>query len=100
MRLEKRWSNIHGSQKEEISNEVKDLIYDRETKSIKENMEPLFIQMPCNLPFELQPDQLMKIGKLRIMKSGKVILRIKNESGGNQQYIDMDVSQGITNNFY
>ena len=43
----------------------------------------------------------MKIGKLRIMSSGKVILRINNnESGEKQQYIDMDVSQGITNNFY
>lgn len=37
------------------------------------------------------------------MKSGKVVLRIINESGekgGNGEYIDMDVSQGITNNFY
>ena len=39
----------------------------------------------------------MKIGKLRIMKSGKVVLRIGNGSG---EHIDMDVSQGITNNFY
>lgn len=40
------------------------------------------------------------------MQSGKVVLRIFNESGekgenGEQrEYIDMDVSQGITNNFY
>ena len=45
----------------------------------------------------------MKIGKLRIMQSGKVVLRIFNESGEKgekREYIDMDVSQGITNNFY
>ena len=45
----------------------------------------------------------MKIGKLRIMQSGKVVLRIFNESGEKgekKEYIDMDVSQGITNNFY
>ena len=45
----------------------------------------------------------MKIGKLRIMQSGKVVLRIFNESGEKgekREYIDIDVSQGITNNFY
>lgn len=39
----------------------------------------------------------MKIGKLRIMKSGKVVLRIQNE---NKMFVDLDVSKGISNNFY
>lgn len=37
----------------------------------------------------------MKIGKLRIMKSGKVVLRIFDESGekgDKKQYVDMNVS--------
>ena len=59
--------------------------------------------MPCSLPFELDhtADNLLKIGKLRIMKSGKVILRIhdpKNVSHSN--FVDLDVSKGIMNSFY
>lgn len=56
--------------------------------------------MPCSLPFELNSaeDNLLKIGKLRIMKSGKVILRIRDPEG--TKYVDLDVSKGIMNSFY
>jgi hypothetical protein len=48
--------------------------------------------MPCSLPFK----DLGKIGKLRLMKSGKVILRVGNA----EKYIDMEVSKGIETTFY
>ena len=55
--------------------------------------------MPCRLPFDLpeDPAELLKIGKLRFHKSGKVVLRIQNPSG---EKIDLVVNKGITNSFY
>ena len=47
--------------------------------------------MPCSLPFK-QIKEMQKIGKIRLMKSGKVILRIGE--------IDLDVSKGIDTSFY
>ncbi len=45
--------------------------------------------MPCDLPFSIVQDDLTKIGKLRFMKSGKVVLRVNKRPN---EYIDMDVS--------
>lgn len=60
--------------------------------------------MPCTLPFDfnnkLNLNQLSKIGKIRFMKSGKVILRIKQEGDPEGKQIDLDVSKGIQNSFY
>jgi hypothetical protein len=51
----------------------------------------MLVQMPCCLPFQ-QVKQMQQIGKLRFMKSGKIILRIGD--------IDLDVSKGIDTSFY
>jgi hypothetical protein len=54
--------------------------------------------MPCSLPFNIESaEDLLKIGKLRFYKSGKVKLRIVNEKGEN---IDLLVNKGISNSFY
>ena len=55
--------------------------------------------MPSNLPFDLPTDhaELLKLGKLRFHKSGKVTLRIQNQTNGK---IDLVVKQGISNSFY
>lgn len=60
--------------------------------------------MPSSLPFnikELETGQnsLTKIGKLRLMKSGKVILRL-HQKGNDGEHIDLDVSKGIQPAFY
>lgn len=51
--------------------------------SLNQHNKPLFIQMPCRLPFKLPENQsdLLKIGKLRFHKSGKIVLRIQNDEG-------------------
>ena len=58
--------------------------------------------MPCSLPFELnsEVDNLLKIGKLRVMKSGKIILRIHDPNSSENKHVDLDVSRGIMNSFY
>lgn len=70
----------------------------RETKQA-EQQKPFLIQMPCTIPFDIPQDteSLLKIGKLRFHKSGKVVLRILNEKG---QKLDLLVNQGISNSFY
>uniref|UniRef100_A0A7S3CL14 Uncharacterized protein n=1 Tax=Strombidium rassoulzadegani TaxID=1082188 RepID=A0A7S3CL14_9SPIT len=56
--------------------------------------------MPSSLPFSVSNlKKLSKIGKLRFMKSGKVILRIQN-GGGEGEFIDLDVSKGIQTQFH
>ena len=58
--------------------------------------------MPTSLPFELENEktnQIIKIGKLRLMKSGKVVLRL-HTGNDNASYIDLDVSMGIQPAFY
>jgi len=55
--------------------------------------------MPSKLPFSLTSEEaksITKIGKLRFMKSGRVILRIQE----GDRSIDMDVSEGIPNQFF
>jgi hypothetical protein len=64
---------------------------DPSTSSIISSKEPMLLQMPCSLPFK-QVQQMQKMGKLRFMKSGKVILRIGE--------VDLDVSKGIETTFY
>ena len=39
-----------------------------------------------------------KIGKLRIMKSGKVVMRI--QLPGSDKFADLEINQGIQSNFY
>jgi hypothetical protein len=59
----------------------------------------MLIQMPYSLPFSVPNDTegLLKIGKLRMYKSGKLVLRITDEDNNT---VDLDVSAGIQNSFY
>lgn len=60
--------------------EIHKMVFEENGRNLKEKVEPMLIQMPCTLPFEfnnkLNLNQLSQIGKIRFMKSGKVILRI------------------------
>lgn len=82
-----RTSSLQNNEQDptKITSEVQKLILEGDYEateeagpSIKEDILPLLIQMPSNLPFEVPADQteLLKLGKLRFHKSGKVTLRI------------------------
>ena len=48
-----------------------------------------------NLNTDVHPP---KIGKLRVMKSGKIVMRI--QLPGQEDYVDLELNQGIKTNFY
>lgn len=85
-------------------------------------MEPFMLQLPSTLPLKSQSqesstlDSLLDqkqsrssastqsedptpIGKLLVLKSGKVVLRMASEADGNS-HIDFEVIKGIPTNFY
>ena len=60
-------------------------------KEVQDNLQPFFVQMPSSLPFEIS-EEAHKIGKMRFLKSGKVVLRVSKEDGS---FVDLEVSKGI-----
>ena len=86
----------------EATKEVHDLLLEPTASGFqpKAKMNPIFIQMPCTLPFNPEKAQAgSQIGKLRIMKSGKVVMRVADPTDPSK-HIDLLVNKGISNSFY
>lgn len=104
-----RTTSLQEQDPSKITSEVQKLILEGDYEvqeqagpAVKQDILPLLIQMPSNLPFEVPADQseLLKLGKLRFHKSGKVTLRIQKETNGKLSKIDLLVNKGISNSFY
>ena len=105
------------SSDEEGETSLKEMLLDERTKKSKvDEREPFLIQLPGTLPIaEVKPHQINaleailekitskdisagSIGKLRFMKSGKVVLRL--QLPGNKNHVDLEVNKGIDATFY
>ena len=55
-------------------------------------------QLSVSESLKQQPSQPKHIGKLLVMKSGKVIMRMPSEDG--TSHVDFELIKGIETNFY
>ena len=60
---------------------------------------PILVQLPSTLPFDAgQRKELLKIGKILVKKSGKIVMRL--QMPGSKEHVDLDINQGIGATFY